>query len=53
MRLTPVYWAAVPRDHVNLHEIGGDDVDFNDWAQIVQTITPWLTELGWTVFVKA
>jgi hypothetical protein len=51
MRLTPVYWAAA-RDHVNLHEIGGDDVDFNDWAQIVQTITPWLTELGWTVFVQ-
>ena len=50
MRLTPVYWAAA-RDHVNLHELSGDSMDVADWTQIAQTITPWLNELGWEVFV--
>jgi len=52
MRLTPVYWAAA-RDHVNLHELGGDSMDVADWTQIAQVITPWLNELDWEVFVLA
>ncbi len=49
MRLTPVYWAAA-RDHVNLHELGGDNMDADDWAALLPDITPWLRELGWEVF---
>ena len=52
MRLTPVHWAAA-RDHVNLHELDGDSMDVSDWRHIAQTVTPWLNELGWEVFVLA
>lgn len=28
-------------------------MDVADWTQIAQTITPWLNELGWEVFVPS
>lgn len=48
--LAPVHWHAA-RDHVKLMALDPKDITMHETRELLTEISPWLSELGWTLHI--